>query len=40
MADYQIRPSFNEKFPASAVREIIKQILKDELTGQQYADDA
>ena len=29
------------KIPSKcSVREIIKQILKDELTGQQYADDA
>ena len=40
MSDYKIRPSFKEKFPASAVREIIRKILKDELSGQQYADDA
>ena len=40
MSDYKIRPSFKEKFPASAVREIIRKILKDELSGQEYADDA
>lgn len=40
MSEYQVRPSFNEKFPASKVREIIKNVLKTELAGQQYADDA
>ena len=40
MSDYKIRPSFNEKFPASKVRELIQNVLKTELAGQQYADDA
>ena len=40
MSEYQIRPSFNEKFPVSRVREIIQSVLKAELAEQQYADDA
>ena len=35
--EFQVRPTFNERFPSSTVKEMIRDILRAELTGAEYA---
>jgi|TARA_B110000091_G_C13397025_1_gene302517 hypothetical protein len=38
-AEFQIRPTYNERFPSSTVKEVLRDILKVELTGVEYTVD-
>jgi tctex1 domain-containing protein 2 len=38
--EFQIRPTYNERFPSSTVKEVVRDILKTELTGIEYTVDS
>jgi hypothetical protein len=39
-AEFSIRPTYNERFPSSTVTEVLRDILKTELTGIEYTVDS
>ena len=37
--EFQVRPTYNERFPTSIVKELLRDILKQELTTIEYTVD-